>query len=101
MAEARAGYVEGGFGAARIEREERRLQAYAQLPFDDDVLAEWARLRPATREHGLTVGDNDLWIAATAESYGAPLVTCDQDQSRLRAVLTEVLYLPRHPDSAA
>ncbi len=101
LAEARAGYVEGGFGAPRIEREERRLQAYAQLPFDDDVLAEWSRLRPATKAHGLTVGDNDLWIAATAASYGAPLVTCDQDQWRLRDLLPEVLYLPRHSDSAA
>lgn len=68
LAEARAGYVEGDFGAARIEREERRLQAFAQLPFDDDVLAEWARLRPAARARGLTVGDNDLWIASTATS---------------------------------
>lgn len=95
LAEARVGFLVGQFGPKRIEREERRLRAFAQLPLDEQILEEWVRLRAAVRQRGLTMGDNDLWIAATAASYGAVLVTCDRDQARIAPLLHGVIFLPR------
>lgn len=99
LAEARVGFVVGDFGPKRIEREERRLRAFAQLPLDEQILAEWVRLRAVVRRLGLTMSDNDLWIAATASSYDAALVTCDRDQARIADLLHGVIFLPRTPET--
>ncbi len=99
LAEARAGYLIADWGPRRIEQEERRLQAWGLLPLDDQIVDEWARLRAASASRGLRMGDNDLWIAATASSYAATLVTCDQDQRRIEELLPRVIYLPRDPTS--
>ena len=45
LAEAKYGYLNAGWGAARVEREERRLAGFLQIPLDPTVLDEWARLR--------------------------------------------------------
>lgn len=99
LAEARVGFIVGDFGPKRIEREERRLRAFAQLPLDEEILAEWVRLKAAVRGLGLAMSDNDLWIAATASSYDAALVTCDRDQARIAHLLHDVVFMPRRPET--
>jgi predicted nucleic acid-binding protein len=94
LAEARFGYRNAGWGAARIEREERRLASLLQVPLDLEIVDEWARLRDLSKRHGWNVGDNDLWIAATASSRGYGLVTCDSDQARIEDPALEILHLP-------
>lgn len=94
LAEARYGYLNAGWGPARIEREERRLAGFLQIPLDPTVLDEWARLRVLSRQNGWNVGDNDLWIAATWSARGHALVTCDADQARIVDPGLEVLHLP-------
>lgn len=64
------------------------------------VVDEWARLRALSRQNGWNVGDNDLWIAATASARGYGLVTCDGDQARVADPSLEVLYLPAAPPAA-
>lgn len=95
LAEARYGYLKAKWGAKRIADEESRLDGFLQVPLDDEDLEEWARLRYLCHGKGWICGDNDLWIAATASTRGYPLVTCDQDQERLRVdpALT-VIYFP-------
>ena len=44
-----------------------------------DVLDHFAELHSFTRSHGRIIGDNDLWIAATAAATGAHLITTDAD----------------------
>jgi predicted nucleic acid-binding protein len=44
LAEARYGYLNAGWGAVRIEREERRLAGFLQIPLDLTIVDEWARL---------------------------------------------------------
>lgn len=94
IAEARFGYLNADWGAQNIEREERRLAGFLQIPLDPTVLDEWARLRLLSRKNGWNLADNDLWIAATASARRHALVTCDADQARIDDEALEVLYLP-------
>jgi predicted nucleic acid-binding protein len=98
LAEARFGYLNAEWGATKIAEEERRLGSFLQIPLDLPDLDEWARLRDAAKRRGIAIGDNDLWIAATASTRDHPLVTCDQDQLRLEDQLAvEVIYFPPPP----
>jgi predicted nucleic acid-binding protein len=92
LAEARFGYLNAGWGQARVEREERRLASFLQIPLDLTILDEWARLRLLSRQNGWNVADNDLWIAATASARGHALVTCDADQARIDDPGLEVIH---------
>jgi len=94
LAEARYGYLNASWGAARIDREEHRLAGFLQIPLDPSIVDEWARLRVLSRQNGWNVGDNDLWIAATASARCYALVTCDADQARIIDSKLEVLHLP-------
>lgn len=94
LAEARAGYVNAGWGSRRVSREELRLAAFPPILIDDSHLDEWARLSARARGKGVAVSDNDLWIAATASVRSCVLVTCDRDHVRLAPDLpVEVLFL--------
>jgi predicted nucleic acid-binding protein len=56
------------------------LMADAELlPVDEEVAAEWARLRAQVSAAGRRVNVNDLWIAATAAAHRLPIVTQDAD----------------------
>lgn len=94
LAEARYGYLNAGWGAARVEREERRLASFLQIPLDLTIVDEWARLKVLSRQSGWNVADNDLWIAATASARGHALVTCDADQARIADPALKVVHLP-------
>ncbi len=50
---------------------------------DDDVAAQWARLRVLLRDSGQRMLVNDSWIAATAMALDVPIVTQDDDYIRL------------------
>lgn len=94
LAEARYGYLNANWEVPRIDREERRLAGFLQIPLDASILDEWARLRLLSKRSGWNVGDNDLWIAATASARGYPLVTCDADQARIADSQLDVVHLP-------
>lgn len=98
LAEARFGYLNAKWGERRIAEEERRLASFLQIPLDFPDLDEWARLRDLARQRGISISDNDLWIAATASTRQHPLLTCDKDQLRLDPDLpVAVIYLPPTP----
>ena len=94
LAESRFGFANANWGEARIAKEEQRLAGFLQLPLDMTVVDEWARLKTLSKQNGWNVGDNDLWIGATASARQHALVTCDQDQARISDPGLEVLYLP-------
>jgi predicted nucleic acid-binding protein len=94
LAEARFGYLKSGWGSAKIQAEEARLASFVQIPLDVPLLDEWAELRLLREQQGWGIGDNDLWIAATASTRNRPLVTCDAGQARLEAHPSlEVIFL--------
>ncbi len=45
------------------------------LPVDDHIAKEWAYLNASLQSQGQNVGVQDLYIAATAKSYGFVLLT--------------------------
>jgi predicted nucleic acid-binding protein len=54
------------------------------LPIDDQVAANWARLRVRLAEAGRRLNVNDLWIAATAVTHAIAVVSQDKDFAPLR-----------------
>jgi len=53
------------------------------IVIDDDVAAQWARLRVILRDSGQRMPVNDSWIAATAMALQVPIVTQDDDYINL------------------
>jgi len=53
------------------------------VAIDDDVAAQWARLRVMLRDSGLRMPVNDSWIAATAMALQVPIVTQYDDYINL------------------
>ena len=47
----------------------------------------WAEISSALRATGLSVGQNDIWIAATAHIAGMTLLTTDRDFLHIRGVV--------------
>jgi predicted nucleic acid-binding protein len=94
VAESRAGFLIGRWGSRRTRSANRALEEFLQIPLDRGALDEWARLRAAAKENGVAIGDNDLWIAATASVRQHVLFTCDRDHVRMAPELgSEVLFL--------
>lgn len=98
LAEAEFGFRKLNHPADFVDDERRRLRSFGLLPIDPEVIQSWALLRDALRRDGRTCGDNDIWIAATARSRSATIVTADTDFLPLAKHL-DVLYLKRKPDS--
>ncbi|WP_165054210.1 MULTISPECIES: type II toxin-antitoxin system VapC family toxin [unclassified Adlercreutzia] len=54
---------------------ERFLAPYAIVPFDSTCAAAYGRIRANLESRGLSIGGNDMLIAATAITHEAVLVT--------------------------
>jgi predicted nucleic acid-binding protein len=78
LAELRDGHIYGNWGQRRRAAAEQLIASYLLVPLDMATVNECARLRAACRSNGVTVPDNDIWIAATANTRGWPLVSCDK-----------------------
>ena len=70
----------------RAEHMMRRFRCEAVPPEAADV---YARVKLAAQRKGITLGDNDLWIASTAISIGATLVTRDNDFKGIDGLVVE------------
>ena len=97
VAELRSGHIAAGWGEQMRARAEALMAAYLWVPLDMDVVNRCAELRAAKKQNGWGLGDNDLWIAATAETRGWPLVACDLGFCPLPDL--DLIYLPARPDS--
>jgi predicted nucleic acid-binding protein len=85
IGELRAGVLVADDVRAR-ERRLSTLTAALELdpvPVDDDVAAQWARLRVLLRETERSMPVNDSWIAATAMALKVPVVVQDDDYVEL------------------
>jgi predicted nucleic acid-binding protein len=71
-----------------------RLADCPRLPIGERTAHACARIEHAERCCGRTFSENDLWIAATAQTLGVPLVTCDRAFLRMESLDVEVVHLP-------
>jgi predicted nucleic acid-binding protein len=69
-------------GRRRAELEETGHQFLAALrcePIPEEAADRYATLKLTRQQRGLTLDENDLWVAATALALGATLVSHDSD----------------------
>jgi predicted nucleic acid-binding protein len=69
-------------GRRRAELEEtgtKFLLAFRCEPIPERAAAFYAQVKVSRQKNGLSLDENDLWIAATALALGATLVSRDRD----------------------
>jgi predicted nucleic acid-binding protein len=69
-------------GKRRQQLETKATKLFAALPCEpvpEKAGDHYAAIKLARQQKGLTLDENDLWIAATARSLGAVLITRDSD----------------------
>lgn len=79
-------------GKRRADLEAKAASIFATVtaePVTETVLVHYAATRSALEKRGFLLGDNDLWIAVTALSIGATLVTRDQDFRHVPGLMVE------------
>ncbi|MBB5962000.1 PIN domain-containing protein [Planomonospora venezuelensis] len=72
--------------AARRLSTYQLAQRFEPLPVDEAVSEAWALLVSRLRAAGRKAPINDSWIAATALTYGIPVVTQDADYDGMPGV---------------
>ena len=68
-------WMEFAAGCSTVEAVDVALEDFAIVEIDKRVAWETARILGRLKGLGLHIGDNDVWIAATALVYGLPLVS--------------------------
>jgi predicted nucleic acid-binding protein len=62
-------------GCERINEVELHIRRFTILEINEAVAWHASRIARELKGSGRHIGDNDVWIAATALAYGLPLVT--------------------------
>ena len=73
-------------GKRRQELEQKANEIFADVPCDpipENVSDAYAQIKVAAEQRGTSLGECDLWIAATALALDAILVTSDSDYQRI------------------
>ena len=79
-------------GKRRTDLEAKAAAVLGSLPAEqvtEAVAVRYAAIRSDLEKQGFVLGDNDIWIAATALVVGAILVTRDQDFQRVPGLTVE------------
>lgn len=98
--EIRSFALRNGWQAAKLDALDRILR---ELPVADissePVIQAYATLHSACTRGGVTIGQNDLWIASIALVQGAVVLTTDGDFNRLPKGIVQVerLDVRRNP----
>ena len=88
-----------GWGAKKLSELQQLLQKLVLLPIDRPAIYEtYAELAVENEKKGRNVGQNDLWIAATAIEYRLTVLTFDADFERTP---TSVRYIRFDQNSGA
>jgi tRNA(fMet)-specific endonuclease VapC len=79
-------------GKRRTELEQQAQDVFATISCEamlPEVADAYARIKLAQQQLGLSLDENDLWIAAHATALAATVVTRDQDFSQVPGLLME------------
>ncbi|HST39642.1 MAG TPA: PIN domain-containing protein [Conexibacter sp.] len=94
MAEIENGRLKKNWGSRLWVEADRRLANCPRLTIGERTAHVCALIEDAERRRGRSFSENDLWIAATAQTLGVPIVTCDKAFLRMDSLDVEVVYLP-------
>ena len=91
------------WGEKRVSAMQALLREYHVLPIEHGAIKDrYGELMSFSKKKGLSQGQNDHWIAATASVAGARLVTTDKDFDALHAnSLLDLRYHDPEPIVAA
>ncbi len=82
--EVRSLALQFSWGKRKRARLDELLARAASVPLDyRGVIEAYARIDAHCRRMGTPIGENDTWIAATANATGARLITTDRDFDHL------------------
>ena len=76
-------------GKRRRGLEQKANELFAAVPCEpisENISDTYAQIKAAAEKQGTSLGECDLWIAATALTLDAILVTSDSDYQRITAV---------------
>jgi tRNA(fMet)-specific endonuclease VapC len=79
-------------GRRRQELAARAMSALAEVPCESvPAMAgdAYGQIKAARQREGLTLDENDLWVAATAKALGAVLVSSDRDFAQIDGLTVE------------
>ena len=79
-------------GAKRTSLETQAKALWAVIPCESitaPMAAHYARIKQDCRLAGVSLDENDLWIAGAVKALGATLVTRDADFTRVPGLLVE------------
>lgn len=79
-------------GKRRRELEAKAAALFQTLPCEpvlEDAASHYARIKVLCQTRGLSLEENDLWIAATCLALGAVLVTRDTDFDGVDGLVVE------------
>ena len=87
-AEARFGFMHGSRQAGNLTKYAHILQSLSfEVVFpDQDTSYRYAELAIWARQHGISLSNNDIWIAATCSQLGGRLITLDADFKHLSQI---------------
>ncbi|XXX76486.1 type II toxin-antitoxin system VapC family toxin [Sorangium sp. So ce134] len=85
-----------GWGADRSGKLHQVIQQLVVFDINRAIIDHYAAIHTFLVGSGRSVGDNDVWIAATAAATTALLITTDKDFEPLAGTLLQVSVLP-HP----
>jgi tRNA(fMet)-specific endonuclease VapC len=87
------------YGIERLPQSKRRQELEAKAsklfaiipcePVPEAAGDHYARIKLTRQRAGLTLDENDLWIAATALALGAVLISRDSDFQRIDGLMVE------------
>jgi predicted nucleic acid-binding protein len=76
--------LKSNWGSRKRDQLDFILGYFSRQIIDDEKLIRWyATMDEFSERIGHPLGKNDLWIAATAATFGATLLTTDRDFDRL------------------
>jgi predicted nucleic acid-binding protein len=87
-AEIRFGFMHGSRQADNLAKYARIVQSLSLEVIypDQDTSLIYAELATWARQHGISLSNNDIWIAATCSQLGGRLITLDGDFKHLPQV---------------
>jgi tRNA(fMet)-specific endonuclease VapC len=81
------------WGPARIAKLEQTMSQLVRVSAGEpEVVKCYARLYAQQAKLGQKVGENDLWVAATAIAIDAIVLTCDSDFLKFDPALVKYVY---------